>query len=219
MDLDKYKELVPDTTLTDAQINAAIVKTQAMLEELLGFTLTTSDVNDNEYPDLVPTRAYRILPINKKDEAHRIDPCTEIYHIYLLLEDGTTELVNPDYYQAIADRGVISYISFNTGLWNGSTITLPCNCVLYCNHVSLLVDANWLWQSANDVPAGFYLVWADMITFYANPKEDIKSETLGSHSYTKFDRSDDLPEQDPFNASIIRRYAGPRGSAIPTLTV
>ncbi len=51
-----------------------------------------------------------------------------------------------------------------------------------------------------------------MITFYSNLKRDIRSQTLGPHSYTKFQKADVPPQEDKENISVIKKYAGQHGS-------
>lgn len=222
MDLAKYKELVVNTSLTDAQIEALILKTQGILEDLLGFTLDPDKVEDNDFPDLAPETAFRIFPFNRSDAVSRIDPCTEIHSVRFLRNDGTTEEVDADNYNGRMDRGIINYISFyNTfypywpSYFTPSFVNFRCSCDFYCGHVQLLVDADWVW--AEDFPNDLLQVWADMVTFYGDESKGIRSQTLGSHSYTKFDQT--APEKESSNLSIIMRYAGPKGTALPVLTI
>ncbi len=83
--------------------------------------------------------------------------------------------------------------------------------------MQLAVDADWVWPDASDIPADLLDVWAEMTTYYADQKRDIKSEVLGSHRYEKFDKEE--PETFDYNQAIIKRYAGPLGSVRLTVTV
>lgn len=224
MDLAKYKSLVPDTDLTDAQINAAILKAQSILEILLGYTLDPNHVEDNQFPGLTPTKAYRIFPFNRNDLSTRIDPCTELYHVYFLRADGTTEEVDLDTFHGILDRGIITFINFYSSFFpyfpswfSSGFINFRCECTANCAHLQLLVDAEWCWKPITEQPNDLLQVWAEMISYYGAQDGDIRSQTLGSHSYTKFDKQ--IPESISSNASIIARYAGPRGTAVRTITI
>ena len=49
-----------------------------------------------------------------------------------------------------------------------------------------------------------------MATYYSDPNSNIRSESIDTHSYTKF--SDIAPENESFNLAVLKKYAGPYGS-------
>jgi hypothetical protein len=208
MTVQEWEQLTGKTATSNTA--AMIAKAQAVLETLLGYTLGESeneyveigktaqtcpcpniDMDNLEDPDEVQGD-YRLFPYHKEDKYLAIDPATEVYAVKLV-KDGLT-------FKTLTDirfnhkGGVIQFIE--------QCETCTCDFKEECFCVQLAVDADWT------VPDPLLHVWADMVTFYSNDKQDIKSETLGPHSYTKFDR---LPE-DKFK-SIIQKYAGPNGTA------
>ena len=72
----------------------------------------------------------------------------------------------------------------------------------------LAVDANWLWT--DELPEDLQYVIADMATYYADPARNVRSENVGTRSYTKNDTS--APQDYAANAVMLARYAGARGS-------
>jgi len=74
--------------------------------------------------------------------------------------------------------------------------------------VQLAVDADWFYEDC--IPDDLQMIWADMIKAELDPATDIRSETLGTHSYTKFDKSQLMGEQ--IKNSVLNKYTGPNGS-------
>ena len=95
---------------------------------------------------------------------------------------------------------------------------------LTCRHdhfVQLAVDADWEFpdaESETTIPNDLLYVWADMVTFYSDQRRDVKSESILTHSYTKFDNKTNgeqtTPEMLAANRAVLQRYAGPRGTVI-----
>lgn len=237
MNLAEYQTLtgitVPSTQT--AKVTATIARTQAMLETLLGFTLDPDKVNENLYIELGKTsqecfcpsvnlenlqpadevvKAYRLYRFNDLDKYFHIDPFTKVHAVKLVfLKEGTT------------DNG----ITLKTFDWNEVRLQMKqgfgkfiehcndCLCSCSCTDcVQLAVDADWLWPS--DIPDDLLYVWADMITYYSDDKKkEIKSESIDTHSYTRFDNKP--PETDANNLAVIRKYAGPYGSATVVMPV
>lgn len=222
MDLNTYKLLVGETSLSDARIEAMIIRTQSLLENLLGYTLDPDLVDTNYYPDLTPVYAFRLFMFNKGDESTRIDPNTQVHSVRFLRQDHSVQEVESDDFSTLNDRGLIKYVSFFNMLFPGwpaflipSFINFRCPCEFFCTHLQLIIDADW--SFGDELPTELLQVWADMITYYADEKKDIKSQTLGPHSYTKYDRV--YPENMPQNSTILARYAGPRGTAFRTIVL
>jgi hypothetical protein len=202
-----------------------------MLETLLGYTLSSDLVNENLYnelgksqldcfcptvdiqnlddPDPVVT-AYRLYPYNPNDKFLHVDPFTRLNKVklvYVKPGDGangvTIRTFEDDEIRVSVGRdGIAKYIERCE----------RCYCECQCQDcVQLAVDADWLWPDG-DWPTDLQYLLADMVTYYADPKRDIRSESITTHSYTLNART--APERDPANAAVLRKYAGPYGSAV-----
>jgi hypothetical protein len=233
MNLADYQTLTGITVPTSGQakVTATIARTQSMLETLLGFTLTANQVTENLYNELGKTQrncfcpsvdlenllpadvvigAYRLFKYTENDKYFHIDPFTKVHRVKLVfIRDG-----------ADATNG----ITIKTFDWDDIRINYgregfakyiehckDCICECSCRDcVQLAVDADWLWSS--DLPNDLQYLWADMVTFYADDKKaEIKTESIDTHSYTRFDNKP--PQLQPQNLAVLRRYAGPYGSA------
>lgn len=213
---------------------AQISKAQLLLEEILGYTLDSDLVDLNEYEEtgklddacpcvcgdvdeesLEPADdvvfAYRMFSYRSCDKYFSIDPCTAVHAVKLVKNGVTYKTLEPEEYRPHLKRGLIKYLE-QCACW--------CSCKTECDCVQLAVDADWVWPADADgnstVPADLLLLWADMVTYYSDLKRDIKRETLGPHTYEKFDRQ--KPEEMAVNMSIIQRYAGPNGTAYRSVT-
>jgi hypothetical protein len=231
MTLAEYEILTGVTVpiANQTRVTAQIAKTQAILESLLGYSLDPSIASENQYDELgisptecpcdTPTTlnpaepvqfAYRLFPYNKKDSILSIDPAFSINQVKLVRNGITFKTI--DDWHGILKNGLIKYLQQNL-CW--------CSCCDLCEGVQLAVDAVWLGAEVDynnvELPVDLQGVWAEMITYYSCPKTNIKSETLGSHSYTKF--QDEKPEMISINQSIIKKYAGPNGLLARTITI
>ena len=232
MDITEYELLtgINVPTSQEALITANIVKTQTLLESILGYTLDETKVDVNQYTELGKTAsecpnacdididsleapdsviyAYRIFDYNRKDKYIAIDPCTEIHAVKLIIGNVTVKtLVEFEDYRIDQKNGLIRYLEKLDCCW--------CSNLDCCDNVQLAVDAEWVWQDEDDIPLDLKYLWTDMVTHYSDSSNNIKSESLGPHSYTKFDNI--KPETK--SLSIIKIYAGPNGtvSKIPTI--
>lgn len=204
------------TSARTALVTATIGKTQKILEGLLGFSL--DDRDNNEYtesgktaqecpcptnegtlqdPDAV-VYAYRLYPYNHLDKYLEIDPATAIHAVKLVKDDVAYKTLETTEYRVDWDRGIAKYIQQLKCWWT---------CNVKCEGVQLAVDATWEFAT---IPDDLNYVWADMITFYSDETRDLRSETLGTHSYTRF--SNTPPERTNDAMAVIERYAGPHGS-------
>ena len=231
MTLAEYETLTGITVpvASQARVTAQIARTQAILESILGYSLDPAIASDNQYDELgisttdcpceTPTDlnpaepvqfAYRLFPYNTKDSILSIDPALSINQVKLVRNGITFKTI--DDWHGISKNGFIKYLQ---------QIECWCSCCQDCEAVQLAVDAVWIGAEVdyNDVvlPADLQGVWADMITYYSCPKTNIKSETLGSHSYTRF--ADEKPETVLFNQSIIKKYVGPNGLWARIITI
>lgn len=232
MNLSEYQTLTGITVASGqvAKVTATIARTQSLLETLLGFTLTPADVTENLYNELGKTEqecfcpsvnlenlqepdavvgAYRLFRYNDLDKYFHIDPFSKVHSVKLVFvkqgdEPNGVTLKTFDWEQVriqYGREGFAKYIEHCT----------DCLCACDCSDcVQLAVDADWLWPE--DLPTDLQYVWADMITFYSDDKKkEIKSESIDTHSYTRFDNTP--PELEPNNLAVLRKYAGPYGSA------
>lgn len=234
MDLSKYQELTGITVSASKQtyMTAQINRATAMLETMLGFTLNPDNVTQNLYnevgksrddcacpnveieedrldePDEVVT-AYRLFPYNSLDQFLSVDPFTRIHKVKLVyVKPGTgnngitLKTFEDDQIRVNYGRdGIGKYLELCRTCW------CQCNCE---GCVQLAVDADWVWPEGSDIPVDLLYVLADMVTHYSDQKRNIKSESITTHSYSKFENT--APETEPNNLAVIKRYAGPHGS-------
>lgn len=228
MTLSEYEAITGITVsaANQALVTAQIARTQRILETMLGYTLNAADVNDNEYVEIGKTstdcpcpdvdmdtlespdavvNAYRLYNYNRNDRYFSIDPATAIHAVKLVKDGVTFRTLDDEDYRAHYKQGIVKYLEVcENCCW--------CTCMFDCYCTQLAVDADWL----STVPADLLDVWAAMVTFYADSKNDIKSETLGSHSYT---RGRFVPEEQDYNLAILMKYTGPNGSLHRTVTI
>lgn len=229
MDLATYQTLTGIVVPSQRQaiVTAMITRTRRILEDMLGFTLDPTIAHANEYtesgktqsdcpcPEVAPTldpadavvTAYRLFKYYPGDKYISIDPATTINAVKLVNGTITYKTLETSEYRVQVDRGITKYLE-QIRCWISCTD---------CEYVQLAVDADWLWNDENNIPTDLKYVWADMVTYYSDPKKDVRSETLGPHSYSKYDR--ESPEYQAQNISIIKRYAGPHGSVRKTVTI
>lgn len=232
MDLEKYQELTGTTVSTNDQtrVTAVINRVKRKLESMLGFTLTPANVNDNEYTEIGKTStncpcvddidiedlldadavvyAYRMYNYNKKDVMLKIDPCTAVHKVKLVKDGITLYTLDSDDYRIQYKNGVARYIELCQSCYS---------CVISCDCSQLAIDADWVWDDADDIPEELLYVWSDMVAYYSDPKLDVKSETLGPHSYSVYAK--DKPEEVKENMAVLKKYAGPNGSLHKVVTV
>lgn len=224
MDIEQY-ELISGVTVTnEALYNAAIRRSTAVLENMLGYTLDPTKVDQNLYneegksqdecacsnvtalspPDPV-VGAYRLFPYDETEEYLHIDPFTEIHAVKLVKNNVTIKTFDLADLR-IQHAPVSRYIEVCK------------NCFCYCSCkdcIQIAVDGDWLWPldgSVNTFPDDLLTVWADFITYDADCKSNVKSESIGAHSYTKF--TDKEPWKEAWVRAILLRYAGPWGTIV-----
>lgn len=208
---------------------AQIKRQRRSLERMLGYPLEESAVNDNQYTEIGKTSidcpcgsidtdnlldpdavvyAYRLFTYNKHDTYLHIDPASAVHKVKLVKGGVTVKTLDSDFYRLDYKNGFIKYIE-QCQCW--------CTCSGDCGCVQLAVDASWLWPDDDNIPSELEDLWMDMVTYYSDRKKDIKSETLGPHSYTKFGNS--APESLAENVAIINKYIGGNGSLNRTITL
>lgn len=231
MDSGKYSEITGITIADDdlSKYAAACGRSKRKLESLLGYALDERDVDENFYDETGKTQddcpvpdadltldspdavvyAYRLFTYNKSDAYFHIDPCTEVHAVKLVKDGVTYRTFESDEYRVHYKNGIAKYLE----------IYAPYTCGYYCNLVQLAVDAAWAWQSNDDIPGDLLDVWADMVTYIVDDKRDIKSESIGSHSYTRDVTASVPPETIDSNIEIIKKYAGGNGLVFKNPTV
>jgi hypothetical protein len=203
-----------------------------MLETMLGFTLGPSaSVTQNVYNELGISEqdcfcpsvdienllppdpvigAYRLFRYNENDKFFHIDPASTIYKTKLVfIKEGTGDNgITLKTFEADEVR-----MQYNNNEWvKYIEHCINCLCTCECNEcVQLAVDADWLWANTTDIPDELLYIWVDMITYYSDLKNKIKSESIDTHSYSR--DTLERPEVNAYNLSVIRKYAGPYGSA------
>lgn len=240
MNLTKYQELTGITVDSEdtAKITAQIRRTRTILESLLGYSLEKNKAVENQYEELGKASvdcilqgvwtdidnltltdpdevigSYRLFNYNRKDKYFEVDPFTRLNAVKLVFikrgdePNGITHRTFTNGTTRVHKTGVITkYIEH----------CKECRCLCICeNCVQLAVDADWLNEEC--LPDDLLYIWADMVTFYSNEKVDVKSETLATHNYTKFDRK--FPETLPESIKILTKYAGPNGTVVNDPTI
>lgn len=231
MDLSKYQELsgVSVSSAKSGFYTAQINRCLSMLETMLGFTLTAAEANTNLYNELGKTQtecscssvstedlldpdlvvgSYRLYRFNRDDLFLFTDPFKAVNQVKLVVRkpatDGfiTVRTFDPDMLRVNLGRdGIGKYIER----------CIDCVCVCDCDDcVQLAVDADWIWGTEDTLPDDLLYVLVDMVTHYTDAKRNIKSESITTHSYSKFDNT--APELLPTNLAVIKKYAGPNGS-------
>lgn len=240
MTLSEYQTLTGVTVPTSKQTlyTAKIAQAQTVLETMLGYTLNPDNVSTNLYNETGKTAiecarpsatsesgltaadavsgAYRVFDFDPRDEYFHVDPLCAVYNVKLIKDNVTYKTF--DSYEYRVQYKSAANISDYSGEWSNMIE----NCLSQVQRNScadcfqLAVDAEWLWEESSDIPTDLLYVQAELATYYAEGKEDIKSQTLGSHSYTRFDKS---PEAKLRNSAVVKKYAGPFGAASKVYTV
>jgi hypothetical protein len=234
MSLDEYITLTGLTISSSRQnqVTAQLARCQSILESLVGFTLDTTLVMQNLYNEVGKTPfglscpgvdtenllppdevigAYRLYPFNEEDSYIALDPFKTIHAVKLVHGSVTVLTFSAGHYRPEVGRlGLAKYVEllplwyrYFDVLWFQRAWPL-CSCRVSWQ---LAVDADWLWP--DEIPGDLAYVLADMVTYYANPKRELKSQTVGAHSFTQ---TLTVPQDRPENLAILRRYAGPFGS-------
>lgn len=237
MDFSTYQQLSGVTVASGqtAFVQAQIDRTQAMLETMLGFTLNPENVTTNLYNELGKTQSecscpnvdtevlndpdvvvgsYRLYKYNELDRYFHVDPFSVLNKVKLVYIRPGDSTDNP---QGVTIKTMdVDDIRVEYGREGWAKYIERCrDCLCYCDCkecVQVAVDADWLWTSIDDIPKDLLYVWTDMITYYSDPKRNIKSESITTHSYTKSEVK--LPELEPHNLSVIKKYAGQYGSVV-----
>lgn len=242
MTLEEYQTITGITVSASNQsrVTAEIARNRRKLESLLGYTLDPDKVLTNYYSELGKTssdyacpivdtdnllapdpvvNAYRLFDYNPQDEYLAVDPYTTLNAVKLVyLRPGaspngvTVRTFDPDYLTQFQGNGTWhKYI----GEFYGDYRWWPLN--WYCGHshkVQLAVDADWGFATT---PTELNDLIADMTTFYSDADNNVKSESILTHSVTRFERT--APETLTPAKATIAKYAGPKGTVNKQLVV
>lgn len=160
-----------------------------------------TDLDDPDTYSGTATNYYRIFDWYASDRFIPIDPASSISHVKLIRDGVTYKTFTADEFRAQwinGDPKYTKYLAITDDCWYG----FP-KCWRDMN-VQVAVQAEWM-----DVTDELEDVAADFTAWEANDKQNIQSESLGAHSYSKF--SDGNPMT--VHASILQEWAGPNGSA------
>lgn len=187
MDISTYETIsgtsVP--TARESYVQAMIAKAKLEIENKLGYSLDSTSSSS--------TRKY---PFNINDLRLVVDPCTNITSVTLYNDSELVYTFTTDEYREVYTGSHISALEM------GSYFRLLCT-----KSVELRVTATWQFAT---VPADIKMVWADLVTYLIDPTNNIKSQTLGTHTYTKGTTRSTIESE--YAVSILTKYAGPLGS-------
>lgn len=230
MDIEMYEKLTGIVISANrrAYYEAQIKRVQSKLETLLGFTLeplalykelgksqtecVCPDIpqSDTLLPADEVKGIIKLFPYNYKDKFLHTDPFTEVYSAKLVKVLDNREFITYKTFEHFTEQ----YMSQGIGKYIEKCQTCFCDCD--CKDcLQLAIDGNWL--ALPNLPDDLMYLWADMVTYYADPAKDIKSESVDGHSWSKGDIK--APEQQDEVKLLLTRYAGPYGSItkMPTL--
>lgn len=221
MDKDLYEQLTGTTVSNETKVTATIRRTKAILEALLGYSLDVEKVNEYDEAGISPVDcpcdadleallpadevvgSYRLYKFDRRTKIISFDPASDVYAIKLVRNGVTYRTFEAGEFNLIYKHGFTKYAELCDNY---------CTCTTeYCGCSQLAVDADYLWDDyENSLPDDLLDLWAEMVTYYSNPKFNIKRETLATHSYEL--ASTKTPEEEARNLLILQKYAGPNGT-------
>lgn len=235
MDLKKYEELtgIEVPTSDEARVKANIRRTKAALETLLGYTLKpknlytekgkvrfegflpVEDYTDNLLPaDETQSEGIKLFSYHENDKYFHVDPFRNVYSVKLVMPVNDNEFVTiidldnvvAQYQRNNVSRFIERHFEWFTWAWYRTWVVSweagP------GAGLQLAVDADWL----NCYPDDILYLWADMVTYQTDPNNNIKSESVDGHSWSK--GSVDAPEESDSAKALLKQYAGPNGTII-----
>lgn len=160
-----------------------------------------AELDDPDDFDAEEDHPYRLFNWYSSDRFIPIDPATAIDTVKLV-RDGIT------YKTFEADEFRVQWVNGNPKYTKYLRLTEHCwNSLPECwrdMDVQVAVQATWM-----DLQAELADLSTLMTAWDENDKQNIQSESLGSHSYSKF--SDGNPAT--VHATTLQKWAGPNGSA------
>lgn len=173
--------------------------------------LCNEEEENLDSPDDVVGR-YRVYKYFSTDTFIKIDPALEIHAVKLVKGNITYRTFETDEYFPVWKNG---NPKFCTSLQIRKECLTPCNWLYACpGEYMIAVDAEWAFPNTEDeeplttLPLELQKVWADMVANEFEEKKDIKSESITSHSYTKFEPKTIYE----IYKAVFDKYAGPTGT-------
>lgn len=233
MDQSTYTNLTGKTVDNEARFNVQVKLAKQRLERMLGWPLVSSKWDD-QYLEIGKSRSEcacsnvdpselddadtvqgstRLYRWNPADRYIAVAPLTNVYAVKLVdagPEPGETAGIT--YLTLDTDDYKVQWINGNPTY--ARYIKLVDNdCWIGCNNLrgccsqryQLAIDADW---GFGCIPLDLQAIWAEMVSYQLDCKRDIKSESITSHSYNKFDNRDPLT----LYSADIRAFAGPNGT-------
>lgn len=210
MTIDQFSELTGITvSISDVpKYTASILSTRLLLEQLLGYTLDESKVDENEWVGHTPTFAYRVFNCDRADDSIWVDPFNTLHKVYAIYSNNESEILNDSQIEYYLSNGWTRYV----GLHN--CFKMITNCL--CSPVKIAVDADWIGKDC--FPDEIMLTWATLASEFADESRNIRSETIGSHRYERFGSDSEASQREMAVINKYRqrlvRFAGPRGLLI-----
>lgn len=169
--------------------------------QIEGFCPDADSDAELDSPDAV-VGSYRLYTFDQATDVYLpIDPATAIHAVKMVENNITCKTYEAREYLFKTMNGapqIIKYIGIKK---------LMCiSCARVKGPRTFAIDADWAYE---ELPADLKKVLADMIAYQMDEKSDVKSESVVSHSYSKFDRGTPLQ----IHARTLQRYAGPHGTA------
>lgn len=175
-----------------------------------GFCLCNEDEDNLDSPDEV-TGQYRIYRFTSTDSFIKLDPALEIHIVKLVKGSVTYKTFDATDYFPVWKNGNPKIC---TSLQIRRDCFSQCDWPTICpGDYMIAVDANWAFPDTDDetpvttLPLELQKIWADLVAWEFEEKKDIKSESITSHSYTKFEPK---TMYERYKA-VFDRYAGPNG--------
>lgn len=229
MTIAEYTTLTGITVSTEDEpkVEAAIRKSEAKLEALLGYSLSTQktwtelgkvqydglvpfpslpvsdDVLNNLQPADVQTGTIQLFTFDELDKHIKINPAKKIHRAKVVLPVSETEFITIyDLENAKPYLNVAGLVTAITRYSNWFTWTWW-NSLLWSDKQNLVLAVDATYVDTTDVNTYNDLAWllADMVTYYADPAYslmgNVKSESIDSHSYTRANTGADPDSMAP----------------------
>ena len=230
MNLSRYEELTGKTVpvAQRPRYEAIIARVQSKLETLLGWSFTPQvlyqekgiskqgcvcpDIPESLLPPDEVQGLIKIFPYNAKDKFLFTDPFTEVYNVKLAQVQEDKEFITYKTFDFITKQ------YFTQGIGKYIEKCATCHCECDCKDcVSLVVDGDWL--TGENLPLELQYLFCDMVDYYADPTQDIQSESVDGHSWSKTKEGAVAIEDREATKRLLLKYAGPFGTItrIPTI--
>lgn len=232
MNLEEYKELTGKNVSQEDEsfVTRQIQKNQRVLESILGFTLDPDKTQENFYNEVGKAKsdwlypnidtsnllppdevvgAYRMYRYNNRDKYLHVDPFTAVHAVKLVyVKNGYPDENSITFKTFDADEIRVHFGRNGIGKYIEKLKEYYCGCGIDYNFVQLAVDADWAFQDC--LPPELSDILAEMTSESIDPLNNVKSESIEGHSYSKYDKASIIKESSTLD--ILNKYAGPYGS-------